>query len=170
MCRVDPLRWMIVRSESSFESAFDGLFELAYRVALRLHRSPAAAEDIAAETLTRAYVRWKSIGDRDWLEAWVVRVATNVALDVHRRERRDPRLVERPSPSEDHDHDVSVVAALAGLSRRQRQVVALRYLADFSESQVADALGLSLGSVRTHLRRGLNALRVTLPTSEVFDA
>lgn len=49
--------------------------------------------------------------------------------------------------------------ALARLPRRQREVVALRYLADLSEAQVAASLGISTGSVKTHLHRGLISLR-----------
>jgi len=54
---------------------------------------------------------------------------------------------------------VALVAALGSLPRRQRQAVALRYLGDLSDGQVAVALGISVGSVKTHIHRGLGALR-----------
>ena len=57
---------------------------------------------------------------------------------------------------------------LRSLSRRQREVVALRYLADLPEADVARALGCSVGTVKQHASRGLAALRVALgPTSDL---
>ena len=54
---------------------------------------------------------------------------------------------------------IALVAALGSLPRRQRQAVALRYLGDLSDGEVAVALGISVGSVKTHIHRGLGALR-----------
>jgi RNA polymerase sigma factor (sigma-70 family) len=51
---------------------------------------------------------------------------------------------------------------LVSLPRRQRQVVALRYLADLSEADVARGLGCSVGAVKRHARRGLEAMRISL--------
>ena len=52
-----------------------------------------------------------------------------------------------------------LVAALGRLPRRQREVLTLRYYADLSEAQIADALGISAGAVKAHAHRGLAALR-----------
>ncbi len=56
-------------------------------------------------------------------------------------------------------------AGLLNLAPRQRQAVALRYLGGLSDREVAQALGISLGSVKTHIHRGLNALRARLGAS-----
>ncbi len=53
----------------------------------------------------------------------------------------------------------ALLAALFRLPRRQRDAVALRYLADMSEVEVADAMSISQGSVKTHLHRALRSLR-----------
>ena len=52
-----------------------------------------------------------------------------------------------------------MIRALGRLPRRQREVLTLRYYADLSEAQIADALGISAGSVKAHASRGLTALR-----------
>ena len=57
---------------------------------------------------------------------------------------------------------VDLVRALRALPRRQREVVALRYLADRPEAEVADLLGCSAGAVKQHAHRGLAALRARL--------
>jgi RNA polymerase sigma factor (sigma-70 family) len=142
-----------------FDDRFDGLARLAYRVAFRLTGSRGDAEDISQETLARASIRWPKV--EPYAEAWVTRVATNVALGLLRKGSRSPGTAsdgERP-----HDQIVSdrlaLVAALRSLPRRQRETVALRFLADLSEIQVAAALGCSVGAVKQHSSRGLAALR-----------
>jgi RNA polymerase sigma factor (sigma-70 family) len=106
-------------------------------------------------------VDWRRV--RDHATPWVVRVATNLALDRLRVRGR----VES-GPAREHAVDdatssavlrVTLARQLASLPRRQRDVVALRYLADLSEADVAQVLGVSTGSVKRHAHRGLAALR-----------
>jgi len=149
-----------------FNLAFDGLYRLSYRVAFRVLGDRGDAEDVAQEALARALVRWGSLKGRP--EAWVTRVSVNLAIDRYRRRRRsspslhgpvgvvDPHLAER----------VDLAEALRRLPRRQRQVVVLRYLADWSEADVAAEIGCSIGAVKSHGSRGLSALRRRLGEPE----
>jgi RNA polymerase sigma factor (sigma-70 family) len=151
-----------VREDGSFEAAFDELFPRAVRLANRLLGDRAAAEDVAAEALARAYARWSKVGGLPYRDGWVLKVATNLAID--RLRRRPPDLT--PPPAEVFEDAVHVRlalnAALLTLAPRQRQAVALRYLGGLSDKEVALALGISLGSVKTHIHRGLNGLRTRL--------
>ena len=63
------------------------------------------------------------------------------------------------------EHD-AMMRALAGLPLRQREVLVLRYYADLSEAQIAAALDISAGAVKSHAHRGLMALRATMPKTE----
>lgn len=146
-----------------FEAAFDGLFQRAFVVARRILGDAAGAEDVAAESLARAYANWHKICDRPWLEGWVVRVATNLALDVVRaRGRVGAAVPDDATVDDDVAVRLALAAAMARLPRRQREVVALRYLAGLSEAETTAALGVSAGSVKTHLHRGLASLRSLL--------
>ena len=151
-----------MREDGSFEAAFDELFPRAVRLATRLLGDRAAAEDVAAEALARAYARWPKVGGLPYRDGWVLKVATNLAID---RLRRRP-LDLTPPPAEVFEDAVHVRlalnAALLTLAPRQRQAVALRYLGGLSDKEVALALGISLGSVKTHIHRGLNGLRSRL--------
>jgi RNA polymerase sigma-70 factor (sigma-E family) len=150
---------MTRQAPRSFELAFADLYRLAYRVSFRILGDRSEAEDIAQETLARATLRWERLHDRP--EGWITRVASNLALDRYRRRRRRPPFPTGPLGIVD-DRAVErsdLVTALRRLPRRQREVVVLRYLADFSEGDVAEALGCSTGSVKTHASRGLSALR-----------
>src|SRR5829696_5033039 len=146
-------------AEESFEAAFKELFVPAYRVARRILGDPGAAEDVAAEALSRAYADWGRVSQLPYRDAWVLRVATNLALNATRRRRLLFPAVEARRDDDAAATRVTLVGALHRLPARQREVVVLRHLAGLSEPEVAVRLGLSLGTVKTHLRRGHQALR-----------
>lgn len=144
----------------SFEAAFDDLLHGAYKIAYRILGSVTEAEDAAAESLARALLRWPEIADKDYRDAWVMRVAANVAIDAARRRRVDPHTAGAVSDQSDETAlRVTMVAALAKLPRRQREVIALRHLGGFSQDDIAHVLRISPNSVKTHGDRGLRALR-----------
>jgi RNA polymerase sigma-70 factor (ECF subfamily) len=149
-----------VRDSAEFDAVFDQLFPEAARLAFRIVGNRAAAEDVAAEAFARALARWSTVGSLPYREAWVLRVTINLAVDTTRR--------KRPCPERDHERDTTDIAtlrialahALGTLPRRQREAIGLRYLSDMTDQEVADVLGISEGTVRTHIRRGLRTLRV----------
>ena len=148
--------------DEGFEEAFRPLFVLAHRVARRILADPDRAEDVAAEVLSRAYAHWASIGHQPYREAWVVRVTMNLALnDVRRRPPPLPREVVLSQEDAAVNH-LLLVDALATVSARQREVLVLRHLAGLSEAEIAEHLGLGLGTVKTHLRRGREAMQARL--------
>lgn len=150
-------------SARDFEAVYDSMLRSAYRVAYRLLGERAAAEDVAAEALARAYSRWSSVSGH--AEAWVITVATNLALDVGRRRTRAAsrrfELVEE-ARVDNVELRLDLQEALRALPRRQREVVALRFVADFSEQATAEALAIEIGTVKSHAARGLSRLRATV--------
>lgn len=149
-----------------FDDAFDRLFRLAYRAAYRILASREDAEDVAMEALARAADRWRRLGPEP--DPWVTTVAVNLALDAWRRRVRAARhdRAERaapvpgtPVPGTPGADRVDLVRAMERLPRRQRQAVALRYLGDLTEEQTAEALGITVGSVKQHTSRAMARLR-----------
>ena len=154
-----------------FEEAFEDLYARAYGVAYQLLGRRSESEDVAQETLARAFVRWRKV--RTYAEAWVVRVAGNLAIDTWRRLQRvdtnattEQRGATSPEPN---GQRVDLHRALDALSRRQREVIVLRFLADLPEADVAKALGCSVGSVKQHASRGLATLRNTLGVDDAGE-
>ena len=147
-----------------FDERFGELFDLAMRPAMRMLGDRQEAENIAAEVLARALVRWNSLHSSPTLPGWVVTVSTNLTIQHLRKAGRRQLLrfpvVAPDQPSIDDRLDLS--EALLGLSKRQREAIALRYFLDLEEADVAGALGISVSSVKTHLQRGLVALRRSL--------
>ena len=148
-------------SDATFAAAFPDLFRLAYRVAYKILGDRGDAEDVAQESLARALVRWRALQNRPY--GWVSHVASNLAIDRYRKRRRGAATRDRPDHVDAFSAERSdLVRALQRLPRRQRQVVVLRYLADWSEADTAAQLGISPGSVKSHASRGLAALQAQL--------
>lgn len=155
----------------SFEDVFRAVLPRARRVAMRILANEAAAEDAAAEALARAHASWRKVASGGYSEAWILRVTANVALDMCRRHRRTLSVglsvdaVDASHAGPDHTaaHDLAI--ALRRLPRRQREIVTLRYLEDFSEAEVADALGISVGTVKKESFRAREMLRKHLGTA-----
>lgn len=140
-----------------FEPAFRELYPRAFGLAYRMLGNRAAAEDVAAETMAKALVRWNRL-DPDRVAGWVLRVTANGAIDVLRKKGRT--LEAGVVSLEDATTlRLALAEALRKLPRRQREAVALRFLSDLSEADTAAALGISPGSVKTHVHRGLASLR-----------
>jgi RNA polymerase sigma-70 factor, ECF subfamily len=127
--------------------------------------SLAEAQDVAQEAFARAWQHWDSVRGCDSPEAWVRRVATNLAVSQFRRDRaarsavRDLVAADVPAISPDM---VALVAALRTLPERQRVVLVLHYLADLPVGQIAADLRAPAGSVKAWLARGRDALAVAM--------
>src|SRR5207248_2267326 len=148
--------------DEDFEQAFDALFPRAQRLAYRILGNWLAAEDVAAEALARACFRWQKVKGLPWRDGWVLRVATNLALDTAKRKVPEAEVAEDLDAEEAAVLRLAMRQALQALPRRQREVLALRFLSDLNEADIATALGISAGSVKTHTSRGLAALRARL--------
>jgi RNA polymerase sigma-70 factor (sigma-E family) len=140
------------------------LVRLAYSLTLDLGR----AEDLVQESLAKLWVKWPQVRTGS-PEAYVRQTIVNGAISASRRRWKgeEPRW-DLPEPARPRDSPETAEAAaqrdwlrrgLADLTVLQRAVVVLRYAEDLSERQVADLLGISPGSVKTHAFRGLGRLR-----------
>ena len=151
-----------------FEDEFDELAALAYRTAFRIVGTRADAEEIVQDTMVKAYARWSRV--RSHARPWVCRVAANDAIGlVRKRTRRDAPRTLRLSGEQADLHDGAITRLdlqrlMLDLPKRQRDVIVLRYLADLTEAQVADELGISVGTVKAHAHRALAALRTSALT------
>ena len=128
----------------------------------------ARAENAVQEALAKA---WSHRAPIDNLNSWVSKVALNLVRSRLRRDDAERRanarwlaasVVAGPGPSLEHEE---VRAALALLSRRQREVVVLHYFIDLSVAEIARALGVGEGTVKTCLHRARAALQSRLHPS-----
>lgn len=158
--------WPRDHSGLRFEDHYRSLLDHAYFVGHRFfsgdrHR----AEEVAQETLTRAYERWESVARHPNQEAWVMNAAWKVCMEVHRRESRGHDLGPAPLASLGEDIVAErplLVAALARLTRRQRTVAMARYYFGYSVAETAATLGMNESQVRTASLEAVRRLRQLL--------
>jgi RNA polymerase sigma factor (sigma-70 family) len=122
------------------------------------------AHDVAQEAFQKAFVRWRRLSKHDWVGGWVMTTALNLA----RKSRPRPIPIEEvaltTSASEER---TDLVAALHRLPRRQQQALVLTYIGDLPIEAVASVMGVSTGTVKSHLARGRASLRKILAANDV---
>ena len=128
------------------------------------------AEEVVQEAFARAAARWARLRDYDVPEAWVRRVAMNLAADRARGLRRQARAMRKLSPAPEvlgaSVEALALAEALRSLPIRQRQVLVLHYLVDLPVDQVAYTLRMPEGTVKSLLSRGRQMLASKLGEAE----
>jgi RNA polymerase sigma-70 factor, ECF subfamily len=155
-----------VEATEDFDGFYAAVFaRLVGQLAL-VTGDPHEAEDVVQEAMARAASRWPRLRAYDVPEAWVRRVAFNLAVSGHRRARRRlAALLRLGPPAAVPPVSVEVLAlaeALKGLTVAHRQVVVLYYLADLPVERVAHELGVPVGTVKARLARARGALAARL--------
>jgi RNA polymerase sigma-70 factor, ECF subfamily len=173
------VRRMAAGDESALGTLYDRYSPLLHSVARRIVGDPDDAEEVLEETFWQA---WRQAGryeeSRGGLSTWLVMIARSRAVDRVRARRRvrEERWDELPEPAADTaGDDVSpldsaemdevrrmVGRAVATLPPEQRQTVELAYFRGLSQSEIAEATGQPLGTVKTRARLALQKLREAL--------
>ena len=155
--------------EEGFDAFVRSRGEHFLRVAVLLTGAPAEAEDLLQASLVKLYRVWARLDvDTTPPDAYLRKILVNTRRSWwQRRWRQESPVADVPDAACDGFEDRYVVgaqvrAALAALPRQQRTVLVLRYVEDLPEASVADLLGCSVGTVKTHAHRGLSALRASL--------
>ena len=150
------------------------------RYAVMLTGDPHTAADIVQDTMVRAHLKWRRVSAAQSPEAYVRQMVTNAFLDwrggswLRRVVLRD-RPVEPPpaaDPAQQSAERDRIWRLLAGLPRRQRAVLVLRYYEDLADADIAELLGCTVGTVRGYASRALATLRASaqsVQTSGGFD-
>jgi RNA polymerase sigma-70 factor (sigma-E family) len=156
--------------DEEFQSFLVGRWPRLLRTAFLLTGEQHAAEDLVQTTLEQVYAAWRRVASTDDPDTYVRRVMINAHARRHRRRlkeflapRADSDLVPEVPDSGDRiaqaDDRGALLTALSQLPPRQREAVVLRYWEDLSESQAAEAMGCSVGSVKSNAAKGLAKLR-----------
>lgn len=138
------------------------------RTARSLTANPCDAEDLLQTALAKTYLAWDRIDDHAALDGYVRRTLVNTRTSLWRRRRVDeyatdelpePPVHGRLDPAEQQAQRDAMLRAISRLPARQRAMVVLRYYEDMSEVQTAEALGVSVGTVKSAVSRALAKLR-----------
>jgi RNA polymerase sigma-70 factor (sigma-E family) len=162
-----PITW---GADEAVTSLYAAQYRSLVRLATLLLRDVTAAEEVVQDSFVAMHSSWRTLRDPDRALAYLRQAVVNRARSALRHRKVEER--HAPSPLPDHasaEHGAlealerqDVIRALHALPGRQREVLVLRYYLDLSEAQIAEAIGISRGSVKSHASRGMAALRTSL--------
>ena len=161
------------------DEALVALYTTNYRSLVRLStlllHDQAAAEDVVQDAFVAMHASWRRLRDPDKALAYLRQAVVNRSRSRLRHlkvaDRKAPALLPAEAsatlPSAEHGALAAldrerILRALRSLPQRQREVLVLRYYIDLSEAQIAEAMGISTGAVKSHASRGMGALRQRL--------
>jgi RNA polymerase sigma-70 factor (sigma-E family) len=162
------------RTEQSADWAVTELYSRHFRALVRtavlLVGDVPTAEDVVQDSFAALHDGWQRLKDPDKALAYLRQAVVNRSRSVLRHRTvvdKYPQKAAPDMPSAEHGALVllerhAVVTALRDLTDRQREAIVLRYYADLSEAQIARAMGISCGAVKSHTARGMAALRAAL--------
>jgi RNA polymerase sigma-70 factor (ECF subfamily) len=162
--------------QEAFTALYDATSSVVYGLALRILRDPGAAEDVSIEVYLQVHAQAEHYDARRGTPlGWITTLTRSRAID---RQRKDGLRKQREAPLEltafsskeaspeaqsaTREQQRIVRTALVSLTPKQRQVIEIAYFEGLSHAEIAAKLGQPLGTVKTRLRPGLQALRVLL--------
>ncbi len=161
-------------SEDLLTETYQAHYRSLLRLAALLLDDLSTCEDVVQEAFIRVHSARRRVREPEKTLAYLRQTVVNLSRSTLRRRILGLRLLPKPMPdmasAEEGAYDAlerdELKAALRGLQRRQREVLVLRYYLDMTEAQVAETLGVSLGSVKAYGSRGLAALRLRMETGQ----
>lgn len=172
-----------VDADEAITSLYATHWSSMVRLAWLFVHDSALAEEIAQDSFVALHRKWASMHDTERAGGYLRQSVVNRARSalrhdkVVRRQQADDIASGRAlgsttvrSAEDDvigRERHIELVALLATLPQRQREVLTLRYYLDLDEAGIADALGISRGAVKSHAHRGLAALRTATQRKEL---
>ena len=160
-------------ADNALEQLYAAHWRGLVRLGVLLLRDQGAAEEVVQDAFVAMHLRWRSLRDPDKALAYLRQAVVNRARSALRHRgvveryaaRQQPALSvvdSADAPALVHDRRDAVLDALRVLPTRQREVLVLRHYLELSETEIAETLGISRGSVKAHASRGATALRALL--------
>ena len=142
-------------------------YQALVRLAALLVRDKATAEEVVQDSFVAMHASWRRLRDSGKASSYLRRCVVNRSRSVLRHQMVTERHMLQPPPEMPSAEQgamtllerSAVVAALHGLPARQREALVLRYYADLPEAEIASAMGISQGAVKSHVFRAMSALR-----------
>ncbi len=171
----ESVRRCLAGESDAFAALVERYGGRVFNIALRIAGDRDAADDCAQEAFVRAYRALHQYDPAYPFGPWLYRIVTNTSLNHVQRWRRhestsddDAPDIAEPAESGPEDFTIrreevsEVLTAMSEISPAYRAALTLRHIPQLSYQEVADALGLPLGTVKTHLHRARSALRAQL--------
>jgi RNA polymerase sigma-70 factor (ECF subfamily) len=170
MERAKQETWLALRAQAGDREAFDQLFRLLqeplYRYIFSLVGARALAEDILQEVFILIYRKIRWLREPQLLRPWAYRIATRESFKHLKRERRwsdkaedESVLLDLPAPSRDELAPELIAQLIERVSPASRAVIALHYMHEMPLTEIAEVMGVAVGTVKSRLAYGLDLMR-----------
>src|SRR5688500_14111526 len=133
-----------------------------------------SAEDLVQTTLAKVYLSWDKVHRREVIDGYARRILINENNSIWRRPRKkrevsSSEIPDRLGRADEYDEGQSdaLWQFVQTLPTKQRAVIVLRYYEELSEAEIAEALGISVGTVKSQASRALASLRAAAPTAGI---
>ena len=169
--RMDRTTNRSATKDADFSAYLEARQAAFLRTAWALTGNPHDAADLVQTAMAKLYLSWDQVRDRGALDAWVRRVMVNEHTSLWRRawkrRERSTDLVPEQAVSDVYDDGgtSALWQVVQELPPRQRAVLVLRYYEELTEAETAQALGISVGTVKSQCSRALATLRGRTPTT-----
>jgi len=164
---------------SAFEAEVLPQLDSLYRLALRLTTDPSRAEDLVQDTVLKAFRSWQSFQPGTNIRSWLFTILRNTFINDYRRRQREPIAMDldavephaafRAAQDEDPEGtffsqivDAKVLDAIDALPEDFREVLVLSDIENMSYAQIAEVLGVPVGTVKSRLFRARRQLQEVL--------
>jgi RNA polymerase sigma-70 factor (sigma-E family) len=163
-----------IPAEWDADRAVTALYGTHYRALVRLAallvRDVSTAEEVVQDSFIAMHAAWLRLRDTDKALSYLRQSVVNRSRSVLRHRVVMDKNAPKPPPDVPSAEQgamseldrTAVVSALRKLPQRQREALVLRFYADLSEAQIASAMGISRGAVKSHTARGMSSLRAVL--------
>jgi RNA polymerase sigma-70 factor (ECF subfamily) len=154
------------------EELFSRHWLAAWRLAFSVTGDAAAADDVSQAAFERAFRGLANFNGRSSFRTWLSRIVLNQSIDLARRQSRLQPLDSAQTPAPDWSDDVAVrdydlLDAVLALPLDRRTTIVLRYWARHTPQEIAEIVGVPLGTVHSRLGRALAELRSRLEETDV---
>lgn len=156
--------------ETRFRKAYESLFPIIFRVALRISGESAAAEDLCHEAFLRYYEKGRSIPDLEQVKYWLIRVVKNLSFNLEKRKGREWRAVQRLGRGESafsadieerlvrENQERAVQELLREVPHNLRVCLILKEYENLTYREIGSILGISENNVKVRVFRGREKL------------
>jgi len=168
-------REQIARAQNGEVAAFESLYrnheKRVYGLCLRMVADPSRAEDLTQEAFVRAWEKLASFQGKSAFSTWLHRLTVNLVLgEIRSRSRRkdsgegteELQIVPDPRPTPQPESAIDLEKAIGRLPSQARTVFVLHDVEGYRHSEIADTLGIAIGTSKAHLHRARRILRKAL--------
>lgn len=158
------------REKAAIQALYREQAQRLGRLAFLLTGDSEQAQDLVQEAFTRLFSRWRAVKNANALESYLRRTIVNLAHKTWRKSSNERSYLQRGQSREldvsagqpDLETREQLRQLLEALPFRQQAAIVLRYYEDLPEQEIAKALGCPLGTVKSSLSRGLQAMKIQL--------